>query len=187
MSELAQGLVDQDLTICIQQIIGHQNHRHRFQQLSADILSAQPLLQLTKRKNRLIVSRYDFTINNDSRRQRAKWLDQLRKAMGDLIHGPRVDRDSSVLDVRLSADTIKLVFDQKLFRHGPSYIGQIGGWWRQHELYRMKKSNVDVAKIAGTCARRCFTNVAQQHVCVSDIRQWLSEDTRYRILHQSFS
>src|SRR5215216_3556209 len=111
MSPFAQGLVDQDLPPRIKKVIGHQHNRHRLEQLTTHVLPAQPLLQLAKRKYYFTVHRNDLSVNDGARWQRPKRLNQLRKAVRDLIHGPRVDSNSSRLDMCLRTNPIKLIFN----------------------------------------------------------------------------
>src|SRR6185369_11127659 len=111
MSPVAQWLVDQHLSSSVKKIIPNQHNRNCLKQLSADVLSAQSLLQLTERKDDFPVSGYYLAIDNDVRRQRSERFNQLRKAMRDFIHGPRVDSNSSRLYMCLGSYPIKLVFN----------------------------------------------------------------------------
>src|SRR5215210_1167963 len=110
MSSFAQGLVDEYLSPSIKKVIGHQHYGYSLEQLTAHVFPAQPFLQFTKGKYHFIISWNKLSINDYVTRQRSKWLNQLRKPVSDFVHGPRVNRDSSVLYVGLSPNAIKLVF-----------------------------------------------------------------------------
>src|ERR1044072_6324387 len=104
--------------------------------------------------------------------------------MRDLIHGPRVDRNSPSLDdMCLSTNTIKLIFDQKRFRHSPSYVSEISSRSCQHELDGMKQPHADIPKLP--CSRTCrrLANITEQHICITNIFQRLPEDSRDCILN----
>src|SRR5215213_3541930 len=111
MSSLAQGLVDQHFPGGIKKIVCDQRNRYRLKQLSAYMLPAQPLLQLTKRKYYFAIRRNNLPVNDHVTSQRAKWLNQLRETMRDLVHRARVDRNSPRFDMRLRTNPIKLVFN----------------------------------------------------------------------------
>src|ERR1044072_5089446 len=107
--------------------------------------------------------------------------------MRDLIHGSRVDSNSSSLHMGLGTNAIKLIFNQKRLWHGPSYVSEISSRSCQHELDRMEQSHADITKLTCTRPRRSLANIAEQHVCVSNICQRSSEHSRDCILNQTFS
>src|SRR6185369_6835550 len=111
MSAIAQWLVDQHLSSSVKQVIPNQHNRNCLEQLSADVLSAQPLLQFAEGKNHFAVSGHYLTVDNDVSAQRSERFNQLWKSMRDFIHGPRVDSNSSRLYMGLRSYPVELVFN----------------------------------------------------------------------------
>ena len=81
----------------------------------------------------------------------------------------RVDRNSSIFNVRLRSYPVKLVFNQELSGHGAGDIGQVSSRRRQHEFDWMKQTHADVSQICRSCPDCSLANVTEKHVGVGDV------------------
>ena len=107
--------------------------------------------------------------------------------MSDLIHGARVDGDAPILNVRLGADPVKLVFNKKLVGHRSRDVSEIGGGRGQHELDGMKQAHAYVLEIVSSRTHGRFANVAEQHVYLRHGRERTFKSASDRVFNQTFA
>ncbi len=115
----AQRLGQQVPSVEVQQVEGDEDDRHLGEQLRADDLTPEPVLQLEKRKHDTVFEGEELAVQQDVVGHCGGRGDDFGKGGGHLVQIARVEHDPVTLFVQLAADPIVFVLHPGLATDSP--------------------------------------------------------------------
>ena len=156
-------LVQQQLAVNCQKIEGDVRQRYVAQQRGIEPLTAQPRLQMTKRKHAPVAHRHDFAVEDGVAVERRQSLRQLGIRRAYVVERPREERDAAGVHVSLRANAVVLIFQ---------HPGAAGNVWirrcvwdrrREHEADRRPVRGADFGQVPVLCGQGGGANVSGRH------------------------
>ena len=185
-----QRFIQQQFAILKKQVESDIFHRNivLYEQIQA--FTSQPPLQFRERQRPGVAPGQDFTVDDQFSWQFAYGLDELGKFC-DLRERPRKNPHfAAFILVNLCPNSIVLFFYQQRGELQPisfveQLIGSLNGR-RQHESHWMKQAYGCTGQLVLCRQRQCFSDIASQHVCAANFREWTLECFRNGFFDEAF-
>ena len=188
LGALRERLVEREFTAGVNHVEDDIRDRHLCDQLLADLLASQPLLDFRERHGvtavLVVTPGDDLAVENYLVRELAQRRDQFGKRRSYFVEGAREQPHLPAAAMRLGANAVVLVLDQGVLEILECLVG-VGRRAGQHEADGMKQPHARFVEAMVSRQLQRAADVAQQHVGALHLRERLVIGLGDRFLDQA--